>query len=469
MQELHMNSISLELAKSAVSLFLDSQLNKKKEKEQKQLEKALEKEDCSKVAELQQVIKDIKEQYKEKYQKASWLEDAANRMAKQLYFGTHISKGINPDSKGDNVSFHEQHELPVEILGTHSLNSQYLDANGNAAALPLAAFFDFELDGKVKIRELILSDNQDFIDSLSPDTETALAYHQAFKSALQNNITTPVSHERNKQILWPTNAYDVDCIDDIDYTTLVPLYPSVFTHEVYQCVNELKYSDENKQARDNRFKQTAEQKPYVSMLDMATLQLGGTKPQNVSLLMSKQGGRNYLLPSMPPIIEWSYSFNLSRFSESIFASKSLKYHCRNSIQMVFDAVKTGRNNLEIRDERKEAIDKILHTLFSIAKTMQSDWPAGWSKKYENLKLSEKYWLDPQRANLEGEEEFKEARDESEWNKEIITNFANWLNDWLKSEFKEIQHEFANPEHNEWEREIEHMQKQYERAGKGVFL
>lgn len=448
--------------------FLQSQINKKTEKEQKQLEKATEEGDQSKITELNEKISEVRD----KFNKQAWLEDAANRMARQLSFGTHISKGVHPDAKGDNIAFVPQHVLAKHIVGTHSIKSDFIDANGNAAALPLAAFFDFELSGEgeptLKIRDLILANNADFIQSLSSDQNIANEYHQIFKNALQSQISNPVTHERNKQTLWPTNAYSSISLNELEYKTLIPLYPSVFTHEVYQSINHLRYSDENKEARDNRFKKTVDHKPYISMLDLATLQLGGTKPQNVSLLMSKQGGRNYLLPSLPPMIEWSYSFNLSKFTKSIFASKSLHYHSSNAIQEIFNVVKSKSNNVDLRNERKDAIDAILNILFSIADDLRTNKSAGWSKDFD-LDIEEKLWLDPMRADLPEEDDFTYKRENTDWDKVIIARFANWINALLKDEFKDIKHAFAGAEHNEWEREIEDMRKRYERAGKGVFL
>lgn len=287
-----MNDIPPELASNAVNAFLASQYDKKTETEQKQLAKAIENKEHEKASELKETLADAKD----KYSVNNWIADAATRMAKQLNFGTHISKGVHPDAKGDNVSFEVINNLPKTIVGTHSIDSSYIDANGNAAALPLAAFFDFEINETTKIRDLILADNTNFVASLNSDQNLANTYHQTFKEALQNNITEPVTHERNKQTLWVINAYEETDIEQLNYINIVPLYPSVLTHEVYQRVNHLKFSDDNKAARDNRFKKAAEQRPYVSLNNLATVQLGGTKPQNVSLLMSKQGGRNYLLP-----------------------------------------------------------------------------------------------------------------------------------------------------------------------------
>ncbi len=125
--------IDKKIAQSAVKNFLQSQIDKKTEKEQKQLAKAREDNDYTKISELSEKIADIES----KFQADTWLDNAVNKMAKQLKFGTHISKGIHPDAKGDNVSFQPTAEhianLPQHIIGSHSINSQFIDANGNAA------------------------------------------------------------------------------------------------------------------------------------------------------------------------------------------------------------------------------------------------------------------------------------------------------------------------------------------------
>ena len=456
--------ISSELASGAVKAFLISQYDKKTDTEQKQLSKAIESSDHDKVTELKEALVNAKE----KYSIANWIADAATRMAKQLNFGTHISKGVHPDAKGDNVSFDTVDNLSQTIVGTHSIDSSYIDANGNAAALPLAAFFDFEVDETTKIRDLILADNVDFIASLASDKILANTYQQTFKEALQNLITNPVTHERNKQTLWVTNAYEGADIEELDYINIVPLYPSVLTHEVYQRINHLKFSEDNKAARDNRFKKTADQQPYITLNDLATLQLGGTKPQNVSLLMSKQGGRNYLLPSLPPIIKQERSFKLSKFANSIFGT-AMEYNAREAIQSIFKSIKDTRNIIDVRDARKSAIDEVLYQIFAAAEDIRMTMPAGWSKDYE-LERHEKLWLDPKRADLEGEEEFKAERELTDaWHAQIIHSFARWLNTLMQTEFKAIASDFGDAEHLNWEREIEDMQKRYERAGKGVFL
>ena len=461
-----MEHIPPEQIKNSVQAFLASQYNKKTEKEQSQLAKAVADSDTDKVVTLQQTLADAKE----KYSKSTWLEDASSRMARQLNFGTHISKGIHPDAKGDNISFITTRKLSNTIVGTHSIDSSYIDANGNAAALPLAAFFDFDVVEGVKIRDLILSDNIDFIDSLSDDKNIAKSMHQTFKKALQNIITDPTTHERNKQMLWALNAHSAHSIDALEYINIIPLYPSVLTHEVYHRINHLKFSDENKLAKENRFKKTAEQMSYVSLNNLATVQLGGTKPQNVSLLMSKQGGRNYLLPSLPPRIQFKDdTFRPSKFASSIFSS-SLANKVHPILKEIYKIIDDKSNNVSIRDARKKAMDEILSKLFEYAQFMRSELPAGWTIGYQ-LDECEAFWLDPKRADLPKQEEWKSRREDPDnnWDKQIVHRFARWLNTLLQDKFSEIRKDFADPEHIQWERDIEAMQKQYERAGKGVFL
>lgn len=452
-----------DLALTAISRFLEQQIDSKSEKLQKQLMKAQEDGNHAVITECQTQIDEIKK----KFERVHWLDLAVNSMAKQLKFGTHISKGIHPDAKGDNVNLIPKQQRLNTLVGTHSLANPALDANGNAAALPLASFFDFDVGQGVKVRDLILADNEQFIASLSDDKEMAGHYHACFKHVLQSTIENPATHERNKQMLWVTNDNTVNHLDELQYINIIPLYPSALTYAVYLKINELRYSEENKKALENRFKPNALHTSYVSMPNLAIVQLGGSKPQNISQLTSRQGGRNYLLPSLPPKISQGREFSLSKFCENFFESKTLKYHIQDDFNYVVQVVKDTRNTIDVRDKRKDAIDRLLHTIFGIAHALQNK-PAGWSKHYA-LPLAQKIWLDPYRADLDGEAKFADEKTKQHWQKTILQDFASWFNQQLRSTVKELKFDFADAEYNEWQREIEEMQKFYERLGKGVFL
>lgn len=447
-----MNQITKEQVQKAVHDFLNEQYQSKTEKEQKQLIKAQEESDYEKISELNEKLVEAKN----KYSFEAWVEDAANRMAKQLRFGTHISKGVHPDAKGDNVSFFVQGERP--FVGSHDVKEKLLDANGNAAALPLAAFFDYPIseEKNLKISDAILSESPDIKEAFSNDKILAESYFNSFYQALVGEIEIPVTHERNKQMLWP--------VSDKNYISIVPLYPSVFTHMVYKKLNELRFSEENKTARENRFKKTAEDTAYLSISSIAVTKLGGTKPQNVSSLTSKQGGRNYLLPSLPPQFKQNQSFKIQPYADSLF-SKGLEYRCRDIFSALVRLIKTDYNNVNIRNARKDILDSLLYKVLAIASTIQEEYPAGWSKDY-SLHMSEKLWLDPQRA--EQDEQFAGQRQSQEWQQDISNRFANWLNAQLKQQFKQIKHEFADAEHLEWQKEMQEMINETQHQGMEIF-
>lgn len=453
----------------AVDLFLKSEFDKKTEPLIKKLEKALASDDYDNVSKLKADIGN----FETKYQKKNWLLEATGVMAPQLKFGTHISKGVHPSSGGDNINIRKDAKLPQGLVGTCSLRSNAIDANGNAAALPLASFFDFTVhdessDSYVSIRELVLNDNEDFIGSLSVDESIATEFHSTLKSALLNEVSSPTTDGFNKQTLWPNRDYSDNGCVGIDYQLLVPLYPSLFTHVLFNTINVLRYSDENKEARDNRFKKNVEHKPYVSMFDLATLQLGGTKPQNISRLMSSQGGRNYLLPSMPPIVQHDKSKRLSLFSKSLFDNKHLQYRSKKEFMKIFEVVRHDGSTLSIRNTRKDAIGCLLQVLFSIAEDIREHQEPGWSIE-SHLDLTEQYWLDPKRADMSGQEDFREARLATDWTQDIVARIARWMTSVIKAEFKHSKHLFGDAVYAEWEREIESTVSRYERAGKGVFL
>lgn len=452
-----MTDISKELASGAVKAFLASQYDKKTETEQKQLVKAVEENDLTSITLLNEKLM----LFKNKYELDNWMELAINKMAKQISFGTHISKGIHSSSKGDNVNFETKTYLPLGIVGHQSITNHQLDASGNAAALPLFSFFDYQVNDNKKIMDYIVEDNTNFKHCLSKNSELSEQYFEILKKILTGGISQPCSSEYNKQTLW--------YVDHNAYICIIPLYPSSLTNYVYSRVQHIKYSDETNFAKKSRFSENPEKIPYFTISDLATITIGGSNPQGVSRIMSKQRGRNYLLPSLPPprTID-AKGFRPSKFASSIFGT-SMQYHAREAIDSIFKSIKDARNIVDIREARKRAIDEMLFQIFSASDELRSSLPAGWSKD-SALERVEKLWLDPKRADLEGEEDFRAERElNDDWHQPIIHSFARWLNALLQNEFKEKANDFGDPEHLEWEREIEEMIKRYERAGKGVFL
>lgn len=452
-----MENITQQQFKSAVHAFLAAQIETKTKTPRKQLIKAQENQDYEKVTTLQEKI----QKEEDKFQLDNWMQNAAERFTKQLTFGTHISKGIHPDSKGDNIIFNTERELPKGILGSQNIQSEHLDANGNAAALPLFSFYNWFVDNEkeIKVRDLIKISHPAIEGAFATNKSESERFQKLFFDSLNFEIDNPKSFEKNKQLLFFLGSED-------KYNCIIPLYPTVLTHELYQSINEIKYSENNSLARKNRFKKTAEKESYITISDLAITILGGSNSQNVGKLTATKSGRNYLLPSIPPIFKSQRNLRLRPYTESLF-NKQLAYHCREPLNALFKLIQTNYNNINIREARKTVLDSILYKVITFASDIQNNEPPGWSINF-NLNHHEKLWLDPQRADLEDQEQFKQDRIVKNWRGEIAVRFANWLNTEIQLKFKQLKHDFGDTEHNEWRQEMTEMIKESQRLGKEVF-
>lgn len=402
---------------------------------------------------------------KSDYESTCWLAEVFNSIQEmqnhQLSFATHTAKGIHTALKTENVISISNTKLPVGLVGSQSIPHLMIDANSNNPGSHsgylkyIIGFINVEVNG-VRIYELIQSENVVMMEFFKKHQQES-GFDYLNKLLLKKPLGEQTDG-KNKQLLFYQQ--------DGNYTCLIPLYPTSITHYVYQKISNVKYSEVNLQARKNR-RENKDPAPYCDMPNLAVTILGGTNSNNVSRLNNIQGGRNYLLPSLPPKISQDREFSLSKFCENFFDSKTLKYHIQDDFNYVVQVVKDTRNTIDVRDKRKDAIDRLLHTIFGIAHVLQNK-PAGWSKTYA-LPLAQKIWLDPYRADLDGEAKFADEKTKQEWQKIILQDFASWFNQQLRSTIKELKFDFADAEYNEWQREIEEMQKFYERLGKGVFL
>ena len=434
-----MQEITPAHVRAAIGRFCDGLYQKKAEPELKKREKAQAAQDDAEMARLDAALAELKQ----KYTPAIWIAEDGLRFATQLKFGTHISKGIHPDAKGDNVNFQTASNLPSDLVGSQLLAAPALDANGNAAALPLAAFFNTPIDdaGHLKLRDLLLQNHAALHGCFADDEAESARICQAFQTVLHAEISHPVSDERNKQILWPQGE---DAISRDDYVCLVPLHPSALVHEVYQRINNIRSGEDTKTAK-------AEKQAYFTTVSMGVVKLGGTKPQNVSQLTSQQGGRNYLLPSLPPQFARTEGYQLKPHHESFF-NQALRHACRRPFNELKKVVAAERSVMAVRRQREDALDWMLAIILEIAAGFQTAKPAGWSRDFPNLPREQQYWLDPQRADLEDEAAFQAGLD-SDWEKIVQRHFALWLNAWLKKEFPKLAAVFNQAEYQAWYREM----------------
>ena len=189
-----MESVTGDDIIQAIDQYLNDLLQSKLEPEQKKLEKV------EPGSEQAQQISETIAKIRIRYSKANWLDTLANKHTPQIKFGTHISKGVHPDSKGDNVNFRSSNALPAGLVGTQLLSDSPLDANGNAAALPLVGFLNYRVKSFL-FRDLILAKH--------PALAGVLPMIQRFLSTISNSSTPHWSHKRilRKPLVATNNCY----------------------------------------------------------------------------------------------------------------------------------------------------------------------------------------------------------------------------------------------------------------------
>lgn len=455
-----MQEITPAHVRAAICRFCDGLYQEKAEAELKKLKGAEAAADEAEIAALQTTLSALRQ----KYSPNTWIAEDALRLAKQLKFGTHISKGIHPSSKGDNVNFQTAFELPPYLIGSQLLTEPALDISGNAGALPLAAFFNIAVDeeGHLKLRDLLQQNHAALQGCFADDAVESARICQIFQTALSAQNDNPASDERNKQILWPQGE---DAAVRDDYVCLVPLHPSALVHEIYQQINEIRYGEAAKAAKEARYRHKGEVRPYFTTVPLGVVKLGGTKPRNVSQLTIQQGGRNYLLPSLPPQFMRADAYQLKPHNKSFF-NQSLRYYCRLPFQDLKKVIAAKKSTTNERNLRKDALDNMLFIILNIAEHFQTAKPAGWSRDYPQLNQAQTYWLDPHRAGLEGEELFQTGLDGS-WEVEIEQQFGLWINHWLKQECKQHSASFNDAEYHEWRKEMREALRATQRNGRSA--
>jgi CRISPR-associated protein Csy1 len=378
----------------------------------------------------------------------AWLADAARRV-QQIQAVTHSLKPIHPDARGTNLYVEPRTLPPLAELGSHALGERFVgDVVGNAAALDVYKLLKLEVNGRSLLTALLAQDS-DALAALHADPAQAEKLCAAFVSLTQPRAEGPSSHTLAKQLYWLTGT---DTCDDAHYTLLAPLYATSLAHAVHAQVQEDRFGEANKAARQARRERKMHDGVFHDYPGLAVQNMGGTKPQNISQLNSERRGMNYLLSSLPP--QWKG--NEQRFpthADSVFT----RYF--DSRPLVRKTLKALRHYLEsnpkpvkdTRDHRKELVDVLVDEMVAMAAELQHALPPGWTlndPRFSKLNEDEQTWLDALRAELPEEEDFANRWLAMEWPDAIGTRFGNWLNARLEGQLS-----FSDIEFREWKNEL----------------
>lgn len=347
---------------------------------------------------------DLIQQANLKFSLEQWLPDAAKRGC-QLSMVSHPSKFSHPSAKTSNILVSAQLKNDGYL---RSGNIDYqLDVFGNAAAMDVYKFLIILLSNGKTVLENLEQDS-DIIKSLlfglSIDYEELKTKFLSIK-AIDPQIKTD---RLVKQVYFPTGVFE--------YHLLSILTPSGLLTEVKQRIDNLRFSENTKQAKEDKRKNNYNANGFADIYDLTIMAYGGTKPQNISALNNQNGGKTYLLPSIPPALE-KRNVKLPRFD--FFKQCLYRKNFQESFKNLHKLMQLEINNVNIRNAINKIIsfiiDDVLFTAFKIRQ-----YESGWSidGAYSNLPLAQRIWLD---------DAYQEKRlEQNEWRDEVSQSIARWV-------------------------------------------
>ncbi|WP_434155760.1 type I-F CRISPR-associated protein Csy1 [Pseudomonas sp. JZ134] len=391
------------------------------------------------------------EQSAAKYEYTTWLTDAARRVS-QIQAVTHVLKATHPDARGSSL-YVTPNELPQHIeIGTHCLGDRYdTDIVGNAAALDVYKFLKLDIEG-LRLLDWFQQDDPDLLAALHHDPAIAREWADAFKSLIRGQDSF-ASHPMAKQIYWCVSG---EPTDDAGFHLLQPLFSSSLTHAVHQNIQDARFGESNKLARQARREKAAHDSPCREYLNLVARKLGGTKPQNISQLNSDRGGVNYLLASLPPT--WSQDRPRKFLYIDSVMPRFIHYEgVRELVEALCRLLESNPGKtMETRVHRERIEQALGQSLAAFGMEIRHLFQPGWTRDDNcRLPLCEQIWLDPERTELAVSDEhrdedlaFIEAYEWKNWPNEVAHRFGNWLNGILQKRDLPV----GDVEHAHWARQ-----------------
>lgn len=393
----------------------------------------------------------------EKYQIQRVLEKGL-QAALSIAIASHIAKPIHPDLRVKEVSnlALDLSSLPaLAELGSHALNADLhaFDATGNgsynSAAYELYLLLDCQFEGAT-LGQWLMDGDRDAVQAFAGNAPDADKQVGQWLELLRDKCPQSSVHTLSKQMYW---LIQDDALKNEGFEILVPLFPAWLVHRTFLHIQEHRFGEANKAARQARRDGKAHEGVFHDYPDLAVQKMGGTKPQNISQLNSERGGVNYLLASLPPPT-WKASplrlpVNVTSVFERLFGDRPL---VRQTVRELRTFLESDPDpTMDTRLRREAMVDTLIDELVSMAGELQQGLPAGWTRdreRYGELVREEALWLDPLRVELPDEDAFAEEWLWLDWPDDVGRRFGNWLNAQLKDKLP-----VGDVEFREWKKEL----------------
>lgn len=257
-----------------------------------------------------------------------------------------------------------------------------LDALGNAAALDVYRFLTLCMsDGRTLIEHI--ESNSDVAKSLL--THSEIGYEDTRSQFLEMLETSEqqITSSKVKQVYFPIP------LDNDDYHLLSVLSPSGIIYRLRERIDNIRYSDESKDARKAKKDNTYSATGFLELPNLTMIAYGGTKPQNISTLNNKFAGKAYLLPSIPPTL----SDQRQRLPKNDFFTECINpYQFKESFLKLHQLFRQDYTNqtirLAIKRRVSEFVDFVIEQMWKVRLSL-AEHP---NFDISNLESNQKKWL-----------------------------------------------------------------------------
>ena len=335
-----------------------------------------------------------------------WLPNAASR-ARQISISSHPCTFSHPSSRKNNNGYVTSIVSKAQYRNDGFLRSGNVkvasDALGNAAALDVYKFLTLRMDDGLELLEHIKNDSDIAKSVLSLKGHKYEALKSGFLAMVENSSEN-ITSLRIKQVYFPIGN---------DYHLLSMLSNSGIMYHLRKKLDGMRFGDDIKELREKRKKLEFSENGFMEVSHLTTMGFGGTKPQNISVLNSANGGKVHLLHSMPPNLQ---SRNIY-FPKSNFFGETLRdWELRDTFFALEKIFKRDYNNKNIREGREyryeEIVDKIIKKMWQAREVAHEQY----YEKNSTLRVHQKIWLlDEQKR-----------QDNDEWLEKLLKEVASWV-------------------------------------------
>lgn len=361
--------------------------------------------DRVKKAENDVEIAELQQQADDRFSLKEWLPDAAKRVF-QLSMVSHPSKFSHPSAKTSSVIAQVKSAQDGYL---RSGNVHYpLDVFGNAAAMDVYKFLSLNLAEDYTVLTGFEHDHEDLKSLIEKSSLNFTSLKQAFL-VIKNDDTSSKTDHLVKQVYFP--------IADTEYHLLSILTPSGLIARLKLAIDQLRFSEATKEAKEKRKKNEHDAIGYADIFDLTVTAYGGTQPQNVSVLNSQNAGRAYLLLSCPPILE---KRTVRLPSIDFFAQCLYRKNYQDSFLQLHKFMQLDLNNIDIRTAIRNLIQFVIDQVLLQGFKIRDYYPEGWSQQeyYASLPKLQRIWLDSMYA--------EQRENDSEWRNELSEDIARWI-------------------------------------------